>query len=160
MSIKIGAKPNTGNESINLSSGAKLQTVGLGMVTKNDSVQEEKKLPLIELTNEMVDELIQIAVDDLSAPRILNVNGSPITVRFIKEYNPRTRYIIFEHSIKEINSFLQINEEDLSEFFSTFLFSNITKYIKNKWQSRPEKLPILSFEEVGDSKMGILISIR
>lgn len=127
---------------------------------KNSKLVEEK-LPLVILDSIKIARLIDMAVADLSVKRLLKFKGSDTEIMFIKEYNPRSRIIKFNYSISEINEMLNTSDQDLSDFFLTFMFKNIRTYIKNEYNARPESLPIIGVDEAGmEIPNTIIINIR
>lgn len=119
-------------------------TIGMEKILKSDDKNDKKIKEKIDLDIPKMIEVINLCVKDLSYPRKLLFKKEISEVVFIKEYNDKQRLITFNYSIDELNSMLKVNEKDLGDFFSSYLYMNLQNYCMQLFNATCLQSPILS----------------
>lgn len=128
--------------------------MGMESFLSNPKIKKDKR---IEIDNSMLSKLIDTCVEDLTIARKLNIDGIPTNIEFIDRFDTRNKILFFKYTIKEINSILGTDEESLNDFFSSFLYNNISNYSLELFGGVPSYLPIMVIDSISDK--GIKITL-
>jgi hypothetical protein len=144
----------TGNVTSSEKQNVTVSKMGMENFLSNPKIKKDKN---IEIDNQMLSKLIDKCVEDLSTPRKFNINGIPTNISFIDRFDARNKILFFNHTVNEINSILSTDEESLNDFFSSFLYNNISNYSLELFSGVPSYLPIMVIDSISDK--GIKITL-
>ena len=115
----------------------------LSNLNKSDLVKKEKK---IEIDLFMFHKILGACAEDLSAKRKININNKEEILSLLINFDPRNQIFNFSKDIDFVNKAFGLKLNDLADFLSNFLFTNINTYSLNLFNAIPEILPIVSIE--------------
>lgn len=143
----------TGQVTMSNNSGIKVSSIGM---EKHLTDTKPEKAKLIEIDNINLEKLVLKCVEDLKAPRLMTFKGAPTNIEFITKFDPRLTSIFFKYSIDDINRLIGANEETLADFFSSFFYTNLSKYSLELFNAIPSLLPLMTIETLSDNGIRII----
>lgn len=101
--------------------------------------------------------LLDACAEDLKAKRKVLVNGKEEVIELIAYYDNRNTLFKFNYDNNFLNEVFNLKNNDLADFLSNFLFTNINTYSHNIFGAIPEVLPLVSMDERVGNLVGISI---
>ena len=135
--------------------GPELKVSSIGM-EKHLVDAKPKKANLIEIDVIQLDKLITLCVEDLKNPRLFTIDGKQETIIFVDKYDDRNKIILFNYDINKINKMLNTNEETLSDFFSSFFYTNLNNYSLSEFKGIPSILPLMTIDTASEKGIKII----
>lgn len=119
-----------------------------------DLLKKEKK---IEIDKFKFHDILQECANDLLTPRKIKTNNGEEIIEILISYDSRNYTFTFGKSIESLNELFGLKLNDLADFLSNFLFTNINIYSLNKFEAIPELLPIVSMEAKNNNIVNVSV---
>ena len=119
-----------------------------------DLLKKEKK---IEIDKFKFHDILQECANDLLTSRKIKTNNGEEIIEILISYDPRNYTFTFGKSIESLNELFGLKLNDLADFLSNFLFTNINIYSLNKFEAIPELLPIVSMEAKNNNIVNVSV---